>query len=157
MQPQPGWSRRSVGRQMGKPVIVPGISDGAEIARHTNPLVAEPGAVKKAPLALAPISFAFGKPVLTPDAKVALDALVAQLKERPGVQLEIYGYSNDSSARGLKLSQQRSEVVREYVRGQGIAAERLKGYGMGAAKLVAPTTTPEGRAMNRRVEFIAKQ
>ena len=135
-----------------------GISDGAEIARGTDPLRAEKKTTmeKLKPLVLRSIAFTFGKSELTSEAKNTLDGLVAQLVERPKVKLEILGYSNDSSMRGVKVSQERVDAVKAYLMGRGIAADRLTGKGMGAGKLLAPTTTPEGREKNRRVEFIVR-
>lgn len=59
-----------------------GISDGVEVTRGTNPLVAEPGGREETPLPLAPISSSFAKSGLTAGAAQALDAIVAQLKLR---------------------------------------------------------------------------
>ena len=102
------------------------------------------------------VSFAFGKSEISSEAKEILDGLVAQLVERPKVKLEILGYSNDSSKRGVKISQERVDAVKAYLMGRGIAADRLTGKGMGAGKLLAPPTTPEGWEKNRRVEFIVR-
>ena len=153
---EPGWKSRS------DPLVWDtdgdGISAGAEIAQGTDPLRAEKKTTveKLKPLVLKSIAFAFGKSELSSGAKEILDGLVAQLVERPKVKLEILGHSNDSSQRGVKVSQERADAVKAYLMGKGIAAEWLTAKGMGAGKLLAPTTTPEGREKNRRVEFIAR-
>jgi outer membrane protein OmpA-like peptidoglycan-associated protein len=47
--------------------------------------------------------------------------------------------------------------VRDYlIKTGGIAAARLTAAGYGDTKPVAPNTTDEGRAQNRRVEIVRK-
>ena len=53
-----------------------------------------------------------------------------------------------------KLSQERSEAVVAYLVGKGVAAERLSAKGWGEEKPVGSDDTDEGKAANRRVEFI---
>jgi len=134
-----------------------GIGDGAEVAQGTNPLKMEKKLAEYLqPLMLKNIPFAFAESELSSEAEEILDDLVAQLTERPKAKLEILGYSNDSSQQGVNLSQKRAEGVKAYMESKGIAPERLTAKGMGAGKLLAPTTTPEGREKNRRVEFIPR-
>ena len=134
-----------------------GIGDGAEVAQGTNPLKMEKKSAEYLkPLTLKNIPFAFAQSELSAEAQEGLDDLVAQLAKRPKAKLEILGYSNDSSQRGVNLSRKRAEAVKAYMESKGIAAERLTAKGMGAGKLLAPTTTPEGREKNRRVEFIRR-
>jgi outer membrane protein OmpA-like peptidoglycan-associated protein len=44
--------------------------------------------------------------------------------------------------------------VKQVIVDQGIDPSRLTGKGFGATKPIAPNTTPEGKANNRRVEFV---
>jgi outer membrane protein OmpA-like peptidoglycan-associated protein len=53
-----------------------------------------------------------------------------------------------------ELSLRRAERIREYLIDQGIPGRRLETSGLGASKPIASNDTPEGRAQNRRVEFI---
>jgi chemotaxis protein MotB len=50
------------------------------------------------------------------------------------------------------LSQKRAETVMQYMISQGVNAELVAAQGFGEADPVAPNTTREGRAQNRRVE-----
>jgi outer membrane protein OmpA-like peptidoglycan-associated protein len=43
--------------------------------------------------------------------------------------------------------------VKRYLEGQGIAPERIDYEGYGFDQPIAPNITPEGRALNRRVEI----
>ncbi|MFI5202304.1 MAG: OmpA family protein, partial [Candidatus Kapaibacterium sp.] len=52
------------------------------------------------------------------------------------------------------LSKDRAKSVVNYLTQHGIDTTRLSAIGYGAAKPVAPNATEEGRAKNRRVEFI---
>jgi outer membrane protein OmpA-like peptidoglycan-associated protein len=59
---------------------------------------------------------------------------------------------NDES--NLALSQKRAAAVVTYLLGKGIASTRLDSAGFGETQPVAPNETDEGRALNRRVEFV---
>ena len=52
----------------------------------------------------------------------------------------------------LKLSQERAEAVRQYLIDGGVAGDRVKAIGKGESEPKTTNETPEGRAMNRRVE-----
>lgn len=86
-----------------------------------------------------------------------LDALAATFKELPGnPRLRIEGYADDrgTAAHNVDLSYRRARAVMEYLKRQGIAAERLEYVGRGKQSPLGPSDTPEGRALNRRVEFV---
>jgi uncharacterized protein (TIGR02145 family) len=55
-----------------------------------------------------------------------------------------------------KLSEDRAQTVMEQLVSMGISKERLSFKGYGESKPVAPNDTPEGKASNRRVEFVKK-
>lgn len=66
--------------------------------------------------------------------------------------------SDGNELSNLKLSQARAEAVRTYLINQGVAADRLVAVGFGEAMPVESNATAQGKANNRRVEFlIAKQ
>nr|QKW93706.1 flagellar motor rotation protein MotB [Vitiosangium cumulatum]QKW93736.1 flagellar motor rotation protein MotB [Vitiosangium cumulatum] len=54
----------------------------------------------------------------------------------------------------LKLSQRRAEAVRDHLIKKGVAPERLEARGYGQERHIASNDTSEGRAANRRVEFL---
>lgn len=54
----------------------------------------------------------------------------------------------------MKLSDDRANNVMRYLVGKGIAASRLSYKGLGPTQPVATNDTPEGRAQNRRTEFV---
>ena len=52
------------------------------------------------------------------------------------------------------LSQKRAEAVKSYLIKQGIDASRLSAKGYGIESPIGDNKTAEGRAKNRRVDFI---
>ncbi len=92
---------------------------------------------------------------IKPQFSLLLDDVVNVLRHNPGLKLEIQGHTDSRGARShnIKLSQKRAEAVRKYLVAKGISTERLTAKGFGCARPVASNNTPEGRAMNRRVEL----
>ena len=65
------------------------------------------------------------------------------------------GLSHPSLEYNMELSKKRAEaVVKELVEIYGIRQDRLKAFGVGPLAPVAPNSTEEGRAKNRRVELV---
>jgi OmpA family len=62
--------------------------------------------------------------------------------------------STSTPAHNQTLSEQRAGFVRDYLVGEGVAAERLTLVGLGQTKPVADNATELGRAQNRRVELV---
>lgn len=93
---------------------------------------------------------------LKPTSKTELQKLIDFLEENPKVRIEISGYTDDigDDQSNLILSQNRSKAVYEYVIQHQINIERLKFKGYGETKPVADNKTSEGRAINRRTEFL---
>jgi outer membrane protein OmpA-like peptidoglycan-associated protein len=107
-------------------------------------------------LVLRGITFETGKTVLTAEAKNILDQIIDALEENPDARLEIRGYTDNigSAAANLNLSQRRAEAVKDYLVKNGIAFQKLRAIGYGEANPIAANETKEGRAENRRIEFI---
>ena len=74
----------------------------------------------------------------------------------PGLRLNVKGYtdSTGSDAYNLKLSEQRSGAVRDYLTQEGIAGASISSEGFGEARPVASNDTAAGRQRNRRVELV---
>ncbi|EMR13152.1 outer membrane protein A precursor [Methylophaga lonarensis MPL] len=108
-------------------------------------------------LSLTGVTFEFDSAKLTPAAERTLGQAVTALRdtdERVEVRVEGHTDSVGSADYNLRLSQQRAESVVDYLVSQGITRHRLIPVGMGEGYPVADNTTAEGRALNRRVEFI---
>jgi outer membrane protein OmpA-like peptidoglycan-associated protein len=71
------------------------------------------------------------------------------------LKLKLVGHTdNVGSARfNLKLSQERADVINEYLVSKGISEDRIESSGKGVAEPLNQNTTEEERAENRRVEM----
>ncbi|MFO0547871.1 MAG: OmpA family protein [Polyangiaceae bacterium] len=106
---------------------------------------------------LEQIQFDFGKATIRKVSDPLLDSIAQVLKEHPEVlKLEIQGHTDNKGSKTLnqKLSQDRANAVRDALIKRGIDGNRLtaKGYGMDVP--IADNKTDEGRAKNRRVQFV---
>ncbi len=84
-----------------------------------------------------------------------VDAAVDALKARPGLRVELAGFTDSSGeeAYNRDLSRRRAEEIMGTLVSKGIDPGRLVPRGYGEGRPAADNRTPEGRAMNRRVEF----
>jgi outer membrane protein OmpA-like peptidoglycan-associated protein len=95
---------------------------------------------------------------LRPDAKPALDDLLAALKANAAWKISIEGHTDatGNAAHNLDLSQRRAASVKAALVAAGIAADRLTTAGFGQTKPIAANDSAIGRAQNRRVEVVRK-
>jgi outer membrane protein OmpA-like peptidoglycan-associated protein len=92
---------------------------------------------------------------LTNDSRQSLNDIASIMQGNPQLHLTISGYTDSTGrpAHNLSLSRQRAEVVKSYLVGKGITADRITTIGYGQLRPVADNNTEEGKALNRRVEF----
>lgn len=86
-----------------------------------------------------------------------LKEIATVLNENPDVKVKIIGHTDaDGNAdANLKLSKRRADAVKQTLtESYGISGDRLQTDGKGATAPVDPDTTAQGKANNRRVEFI---
>lgn len=102
------------------------------------------------------INFDIDKSDIRPESMGTLNMIMGVLKSNPGLKFEIDGHTDNTgvAAHNLTLSQQRADAVKAQLVNMGIDASRLTTKGFGDTKPIADNTTPEGRANNRRVEFV---
>jgi OmpA-OmpF porin, OOP family len=113
----------------------------------------------KGSVALHNILFDTAKATIKPESAGALSVIAEVLKNNASLKLEIQGHTDNvgGAAANLKLSQDRAAAVKSYlVQTSGVAADRLTTSGFGDTKPVAPNTSEEGRAQNRRVELVKR-
>jgi outer membrane protein OmpA-like peptidoglycan-associated protein len=110
---------------------------------------------RKQNLILRGVNFEFNKSRLTPDARKVLDFVAQSLAAHPEARVEVAGYTDNigSAAYNQRLSLARARSVRAYLISRGVNAQQLTAVGHGKEDPVAPNTTDEGRAENRRVEL----
>ncbi|MGB3799775.1 MAG: OmpA family protein [Lewinella sp.] len=92
---------------------------------------------------------------LLPFSTEELDRLAALLEGQPEVGVEIAGHTDDigSEVDNQQLSERRALSVKRYLESQGIDPDRIRSVGYGESRPLAPNTTEEGRASNRRTTF----
>jgi outer membrane protein OmpA-like peptidoglycan-associated protein len=102
------------------------------------------------------IRFATGSDVVLPESAPVLRQVAAWLEKNPAAKLTITGHTDNvgTAASNLDLSKRRAASVAKVLTDQfAIGADRLTPQGKGDTQAVADNAKPEGRAMNRRVEF----
>lgn len=109
----------------------------------------------RTPVVLRGVTFETGRSALKPDSYTILDIVAASLIANPDIRVEIAGHTDNtgSMATNMRLSQARADAVRAYLASKGVAPGRMVANGYGPSQPVAPNTTPDGRAQNRRVEL----
>ena len=107
-------------------------------------------------ITMADVLFDTGKYDLRSGTREQLAKLSGILLAHPGLHLEVEGYTDSTGDNEFnqRLSEQRANVVRDYLIGQGLARDVITAEGFGEAMPVASNATPSGRQKNRRVELI---
>ncbi len=102
------------------------------------------------------VLFASGKSELLPIARDKLDEVARVLKEQNNPPLLVEGHtdSSGSASDNKKLGLARAEAVRSHLVSRGYPESKIRAAGIGADRPIAPNTTAEDRANNRRVEII---
>lgn len=103
------------------------------------------------------ILFATGSSTLEGESTPTLQEIATMLKAHPELKLTIEGHTDNvgSAAANQTLSEQRAAAVAQYLETNAqIDPSRLVTKGFGDTRPVAPNTTAEGRAQNRRVELV---
>ena len=102
------------------------------------------------------IYFEFDKDELMPRSFVELNKLLKIMQENPRLVIEIAGHTDNlgNDAYNLDLSRRRAKSVMAFLLENKITNNRLRSRGEGESKPVATNDTDEGRAQNRRVEFL---
>ncbi|MGL5231713.1 MAG: OmpA family protein [Fusobacteriaceae bacterium] len=101
------------------------------------------------------VSFPSGSSQISSSFYGPLNSIANTLKQYPESRVVVSGFTdNTGSPEGnADLSQRRAQSVARYLTGKGVASGRLMSTGYGASNFIASNSTPEGRAMNRRVEI----
>jgi outer membrane protein OmpA-like peptidoglycan-associated protein len=102
------------------------------------------------------ILFDVDKATLKPESMGSINQIFNLMKKDPSLKFEIDGHTDNSgtAAHNLDLSQQRADAVKSQLVSMGIDASRLTTKGFGDTKPIDGNDTPEGKANNRRVEFV---
>jgi len=102
------------------------------------------------------ILFDTGKDTIKPESLPTLKKILALLNDDPGLKFSIEGHTDSQGNQGINqpLSEKRAEAVKNWLAGKSIDSSRLTNKGFGDTVPIDSNKTPEGRANNRRVEFV---
>lgn len=100
--------------------------------------------------------FATNEVTILPESDNTLNELALFLTENPMLRIRVVGHTDNvgSDKDNMVLSEGRANSVKEALVNRGVASERIETVGMGRTQPVATNDTDEGRAKNRRVEYI---
>lgn len=104
------------------------------------------------------ITFDTGKATIKPESMSEINRIKKLMDEDETLNFEVQGHcdATGSAATNQKLSQERAEAIVAKLVEMGIDESRLTASGKGSSEPIADNSTDEGRAKNRRVEFVKK-
>ncbi len=138
---------RAIWEQLGRPAPEPSEIYEPRTARVGSPLLTKP----------VSIGFSSGSAELAPEAVAAVNSQVLpQIEIARGMSVRIEGNTDSLGDRAVnqELSERRARAIVDYLVQRGVPPQRLIARGNGAANPVAPNSTPEGRAQNRRTDIL---
>jgi OOP family OmpA-OmpF porin len=102
------------------------------------------------------ILFDTGKATIKPESLPTLKMILGLLNDDPELKFSIEGHTDSQGSKGINqpLSENRAEAVKNWLESKGTESARLKTAGFGDSKPIDSNKSTEGRANNRRVEFV---
>jgi len=102
------------------------------------------------------IQFDVAKATLKPESMGPINEILYVMQKDPTINFSVEGHTDSDGDENTnqKLSEDRAKVVMNKLIELGIAPARLKSKGFGESKPIADNNTAEGKAQNRRVEFV---
>lgn len=105
------------------------------------------------------LTFATGTTSLAPGAEEELDRIAIAMTQYPQAKARLEGFTDNVGQAEVnkELSAQRALAVKAQLVSRGVDENRIQAVGMGSENPVADNTTEQGRALNRRIEFVVTQ
>lgn len=102
------------------------------------------------------IHFDTGSDRIRPESASTLRAILELLEADPALRFSVEGHTDNQGGSTVNqpLSEKRAAAVKGWLLAKGIAPDRLAARGWGETKPLSSNDSPEGRANNRRVEFV---
>jgi OmpA-OmpF porin, OOP family len=102
------------------------------------------------------IKFDVNKAIIKPESMGIINQITKYLTDNPSVKIEIGGHtdSDGEDSKNLKLSEDRANAVKNLLIQSGVKEAQLTAKGYGETQSIDTNNTIEGKANNRRVEFI---
>ena len=109
-------------------------------------------------LAKGKIRFEPKRADIDPDSAGILDHLIETALRCPTTDIEVAGHtdSDGEDAFNQALSEKRAQAVIDYLVKAGLPANRFTAVGYGSTQPVAGNDTDDGKAQNRRIEFLVR-
>jgi outer membrane protein OmpA-like peptidoglycan-associated protein len=104
------------------------------------------------------IRFDVNKATLRPESMGVINEIATLMKEHPDISFSVEGHTDSDGDADMNqtLSEDRAETVKNQLISMGISADRLSSKGFGESMPINTNSSPEGKAENRRVEFVKK-
>ena len=104
------------------------------------------------------IRFDVNKATIRPESMGVINSIYKLLEENPTLKFSIEGHTDSDGDQEMNqtLSEERARAVMDKLVSMGISADRLSSKGFGETKPIDTNETSEGKANNRRVEFVKK-
>lgn len=101
------------------------------------------------------ILFPTNSSTLSTQAKADLGRFAQSVISNPNTNVQIYGFTDNTGTMAVneRVANSRAAAVESYLANQGVPVTRLSAQGVPMADYVASNDTPQGRALNRRVEI----
>jgi outer membrane protein OmpA-like peptidoglycan-associated protein len=102
------------------------------------------------------IKFDINQATLRPESLGPINNIFELMQKNPSLNFSVEGHTDadGDDQYNQMLSEARAQTVKDQLIGMGIAPQRLKHKGWGESKPIDSNATPEGKANNRRVEFV---
>ncbi len=102
------------------------------------------------------IRFDVNKATIKPESFGVINEIVKLMNDHPNLRFSVEGHtdSDGGAELNMRLSEARAKAVVDKMTELGIAPARLSFKGYGQTSPIAPNNTAEGKAQNRRVEFV---
>jgi len=102
------------------------------------------------------IKFDVDKATLKPESMGPINKIYKLMKKNPDLKFSVEGHtdSDGEDTHNMELSKARAKTVMDKLIEMGISPDRLKYTGFGESKPIDTNGTAEGKANNRRVEFV---
>lgn len=122
-------------------------TDEAEVYKQGNRLI----------IRLRAIQFPVGQAIIMPDNYALLSKVQRSIRTFGGPDVVIEGHTDSTGSDDVNenLSQQRAESVRQYlIANKTLSYDKIVAVGYGSKRPLVSNSTPEGRAVNRRIDVI---
>ncbi len=104
------------------------------------------------------IRFDVNKAIIKPESMGVINSIYKILNDNPDLKFSVEGHTDSDGDKAFNqtLSENRAQSVMNMLIKMGISANRLSFKGFGESEPIDSNSSPEGKANNRRVEFVKK-